>query len=360
MKITINSRVLKSALESANKAINPKPNIPTLANFLLEGDGSYLTITGSDGNTTIKETIPCETQGKALLPTNLLELVRTLPEGDVTIETEDTTAKVGWKNGQSTIPTFDPEDYPIIKDEEGLLTFSVKGETLSKALSRTIPHTADDELRPIMGGVLFNGKEGGVLDLVASDSHTLCVYPVKTDAQTTFDFVVPASALKLVVNAAKAGDVEIANGETYLRFRTGTTTIITRKLVGKFPNYESIFPKTFNSTLTADKASILSSIRRVQVCASKASGHLKFNFGMLENSIEAQDLSFGTSAREILEGVTYDGADLTIGFKGDFIARSISSLDGDKVKISFVDPRRAAVISSDDDEAVVIAMPIQI
>lgn len=359
MKITINSRVLKSALESAVKGINPKPTIPSLANFLLEGNGAYLTITGSDSNTTIKETIPCETEGKALIPTNLLELVRTLPEGDITIEAEDNTAKVSWKNGQSTLPTFPVSDYPEIKDYEGEY-LTVKGDILASALAHTIPHTADDDLRPVMGGVLFKAKEDGTIDIVASDSHTLGLYTIKADHKKPFSFVAPSTALKLISNLAKASDVEIASDEASIIFRTGTTTISTRKIVGNFPKYESIIPTKFNSTLTADKTLLLNSIRRVLVCSSKASGHIKLSLGMLENQIEAQDLSMQTSAREIPEGVSYDGADLTIGFKGDYLIRCINAIESGEVKINFNDPRKAAVVTSEEDASTMLIMPVQI
>ena len=359
MKFTINSRVLKSALESANKGINPKPTIPSLANFLLEGDGLTLTITGSDGNTTIKETLDCEAEGKALLPTNLLELVRTLNEGEVTIETTDTTATISWKNGKSTFPAFKTGEYPDIADYEGGY-LTIKSDTLTSALNHTLPHVANDEMRPVMGGVLLNAKNDGTIDFVASDSHTLGLYTIKSDHKEPFSFVCPASALKIIVGLAKAGDVEVAKDETSIFFRVGSTTIITRQIVGKFPNYSGIIPKTFNSTLTAEKGVLLDSLRRVLVCASKASGHIKLTLGMLETQIEAQDLSFGVSARETPEDAKYDGGDLTIGFKGEYLTKCIAPIESSEVKVNFIDARHAAVVTSDEDASIMLVMPVQI
>lgn len=359
MKITINSRVLKSALESANKGINPKPTIPSLANFFLEGNGNYLTITGSDGNTTIKETIPCETEGKALLPTNLLELVRTLPEGDVTIEVETASASISWRNGHSTIPAFNTEEYPTIKDYEGEY-LAIKGETFASALSHTLPHTADDGLRPVMGGVFFNAKDDGTIDIVASDSHTLGLYTIKTGHTTPFNFIVPAPALKLVSGLVRVGDVEVASDENSIFFRIGTTTIQSRKIVGSFPKYENVIPKSFASTLTAEKAILLGAIKRVMVCSSKASGHIKLSLGLLETTIEAQDLSMQTSARENPDGISFNGSDLQIGFKGEYLVKCISALESGEVKINLNDPRKAAVVTSEDDTSIALIMPVQI
>lgn len=359
MKFTINSRVLKSALESTAKAINPKPTIPSLADFLLEGDGLTLTITGSDASTTIKETLDCEAEGKALLPTNLLELVRTLPDDDVTVEADGNTATITWRNGHSTIPAFNPEEYPAIADYDGEYV-TIEGDNLVSALAHTLPHTADDEMRPVMNGVLFKAKGDGTIDVVASDSHTLGLCTINCESEGAFEFVIPANALKFVSNLARITDVGLGADDKSIYFKAGSTTVITRQIVGKFPRYESVIPKTFASTLTAEKGVLLNSLKRVLVCSNKASGHIKLTLGMLGSTMEAEDLSMGVCARENPEDVTYDGADLVIGFKGEYLAKCIAAIESETVKINFTEARRAAVVTSDEDTSIMLIMPVQI
>lgn len=359
MKFTINSRVLRSALESANKAVAQKPTIPSLAYFLLEGNGQTLTITGSDSNTTIREYAPCEAEGKALLPTNLLELVRVLNDEDITIETDAVSCKIFWKNGNSQIPAFKPEDYPEIANYDGEY-LTIKGESLTSALAKTLPHIAADEMRPIMGGVHFNAKEDGTIDIVATDSHTLALCTVKTENKTAFNFVAPANAVRFIGNAAKANDVEVASDETNIYFRIGSTSIITRKIVGKFPNYKAVIPSSFASTLTAEKGVILDSIQRVLICASKAAGHIKLTLASAQSTIEAQDLSFNVSAKETLEDTNYEGNDLAIGFKGEYLARCIRAIEGSEIKVNFNDANHAAIVTSDDDASIMLVMPVRI
>lgn len=360
MKLTINSKVLKYALDSANKAIDTKASLPILANFLLRSEGEYLAVIGGSETTTIKESIPCITEGEAVLSVTLLELVRTLPDGDVTIETDNTTAKVLWANGNSIIPAFDPKDYPAVSTSSKEEYIKIDGDTLSKALAHTIPHTDNDELRPVMNGVYFNARNGDTIEFVASDSHTLGLYPVSLENGGKFDFVCPVNSLKLVANALKSGDVELTSDESNIYFRTNTTTIVTRKIVGKFPDYTRIIPKQFNSNLIAKKSELISAIRRILVCANKASGHIKLSLGMLECSIEAQDTSYGISAREVMEGVTYDGADLTIGFKGDYLLRCLTAIEGSEIKINFTGHNKAAIVTSNEDKGIFLIMPVMI
>ena len=358
MKITINNKVLKSALESANKVINPKASLPITTNFLLRAEGDYLAVIATDTGITIKESVPCLAEGEAVLPVNLLELVRVLPDGDVTIEADSTLAKVAWSNGNSTIPAFDPKDYPDINTNPSSDYIKIDGSSLSSALSHTIPHLDNNELHPQMSGVYFNAKSGSAIELVATDTHTLGLYTIQQGNGSEFDFICPFNSVKLLAGVAKSQDVEFVTDETNIFFRIGATTIVTRKIIGRYPNYASIIPKSFNSQLTAKKSELVSAIKRVLVCANKASGHIKLSLGLLGCFIESEDISTGTAAKESLDGVTYDGADLVIGFKGDYLLRCISAIEGNEVTIKFTEAKKAAIVTGDEDTSIALIMPV--
>lgn len=359
MNFIIDSKTLRTALETANKAVKQKSTIPALDNFLIEGDGQTLTITGSDAENTVRVQVPCQAEGSLLFTPSLLELARTLPVGDVSIETDDTTATIKWKKGQSTLPVLPSEDYPEIATLPDDDYLTLDGTRLSEALVHIIPHTANDDLRPIMCGALFNGKEDGTLDIVASDAHTLGLFTIGSQHKEPFNVVIPANALKFVVGAAKDGDVAIACDETNIFFKAGDITVITRQIEGKFPAYNSVIPKNFVSEFVADKAELLSTIKRVLVCASKASGHIKFTLGALGSEIEAQDLTLQTSAREYLDG-EFNGDDITIGFKGEYLIKCINAIESDTIKIKFNGANKAAVVTSEDDPSTALCMPVQI
>ena len=354
MKLTINSRVLKAALESANRAVNPKASTPILANFHISCGNGYLVVTGTDTNNTIVETVPCEGEGTAVLPLNLLELVRALPDGEVSIATDATSATINWANGHSSIPCFEDKDYPTIASIPDTAPIVVKAQDFAKTAGRAIPFVADDQLRPVLGGVLFR-TNGDHIDIVATDTRSLAIFPLK--AEGDIDAVIPVGAIKSALGGNS--DIEIYTAKDNICFRTGTTTVIARSIIGKFPNYESVVPKTFTSHLKADKASFKDAIHRVGVCSSKATGHIKLNLGVFESTIEAQDLAMGTTAKERPLGLTYDSADFSVGFKDDNLVKAISVFDGE-VTIGFNDPKKATLVSSENDDAVIVVMPVAI
>ena len=361
MNFTINSKLLRNALESVSKAVPSKAANPILGNFLFTGNGSYLTITGSDANLTIKETLPSEVVGDAVIPANLLELVRVLPDEDVAINVENGACRIGWKNGNSTLPIFDVEDYPDIKEPDFDKSVSLSADIFASAISHTVQFTDADELLPALSGVFFNAK-GEYIDIVTSDSKILAVYKIARELPgEPFNFIIPANALNAVRGIIKSvSEITVAADETSILLKFGTTTVIARKIISRFPNYESIIPTSFNAVLTAKKAEFLDTFKRVSVCASKASGTLKLSLNALCCTVEAQDLNFNTSAKESPENFRYEGADITIGFRDEYLIKTVGVMEFDTVTIKLNDARKAAIIECENDPCTILLMPVQI
>lgn len=361
MKFTINSRLLRNSLESAQKAIPSKSSTPILGNFLLKGDGSYLKVTGSDANITIIQTIPSDATGEAVVPTNLLDLMRVLPDDDVAIEVDNGACKVSWKNGNSTLPTFDPKDYPDIKIPEGVNGVTILADIFSSAIAHTVQFTDADELRPAFSGVFLNVKTDHI-DVVSTDSRVLAIYKINRELpEEPFSLIIPATALNAVRGAIKdAREIGIAADETSILMQFGNTTVISRKIVGKFPNYESIIPSDFLADLTARKADFLDTFKRVAVCASKAAGTLKLVLNPLTSSVEAQDMGFATSAREEPESFKYQGPEITIGFRDEYLIKAVSAIESETVTVRLNGARKAAIIEGENDPCTILLMPVQI
>ena len=93
-----------------------------------------------------------------------------------------------------------------------------------------------------------------------------------------------------------------------------------------------------------------SQIRRVSVCANKASNHIKFELNPGSLEITAQDLGFALAAYEKID-CDYSGAPLSIGFKSSFLVEILSNMTCDNIVIKFADARRAALVVPAEEEA---------
>ena len=75
MKFTVSSSELLEGLISVSKVISNKPTLAILENFLFELKDNTLTVTASDGETTLKSNLPIaqvDEEGRTAVPAKLL------------------------------------------------------------------------------------------------------------------------------------------------------------------------------------------------------------------------------------------------------------------------------------------------
>lgn len=371
--IISSANLLKGALD-VYKAVPAKTTLPILECLLFELEGENLTITASDKELTLRtklQTDSTATSGNIVVPARqLIELLKALPDQPITIKSnEEGSFECKWSNGNSSLPYFPAEDYPSISGANQDTTVAViPTETLLSGISNTIYATADDEMRPAMNGIFFDMTPSNIT-FVASDSHKLICFGSKNiTIDTEASFILhkkPAGILKSSLDK-EGEDVQIRfDVNTNLaEFTFGQTTMICRLIVGRFPDYRRVIPQNNSNILKIDRLQLLNTVRRVAVCANKASNHIKFDLKEGQLEITAQDLGFALAAYEKIE-CDYNGEEMSIGFKSSFLIDILSNFDCETLIMKFADPRRASlIVPSEEEEAKLnlcgILMPIMV
>ena len=372
MNLTISSTNLLKALMDVSKAIPSKSPLPILENFLLVLKDGKLEITASDSELTLRTTIEvdsCDEEGSVAIPArHMTELLKELPDQPLRIKTvSDASFECSWASGNSVLPYFPADDYPEIKTTgEDALKVTFPAESLVDGIQGTIYATADDEIRPAMNGIFFDIDTESTT-LVASDSHKLICYTtgdVKATEKASFILhKKPAAVLRSIIGK-DVENVEIAFDSSTAQFTFGATTMVCRLVVGKYPKYRDVIPMNNSNVLQIDRQLLLNTVKRVAVCANKASNHIKFTLKEGQLEISAQDLGFALAAYEKL-GCDYNGEALSIGFKSSFLIEILSNMTCGTVVMKFADPRRAALIvpAEEEDESEKICgilMPIMV
>ena len=357
MKLVISSSELLKGTLAVAKAIPSKTSTPILECFLFELKDGKLSITASDAELTLKTSVNVENaeeEGRIAIPAKqLTDLLKELPDQPLTIATSsDSSFECSWLSGTSTFPYFPADDYPAIEGaDETAVQIKFPAESLVEGISSTVFATADDEIRPIMNGILFDIDEGSTT-LVASDAHKLiCYTTTDVEAQEKASFILhkkPANVLKAIVGKDEEF-VDIAFDARTAVFKFGNTVAICRLIVGKYPKYREVIPSNNANTLKIDRAMFLNVVRRISVCASKASNQIKLDLNDNVLQISAQDLGFSIAACEKV-ACQYDGEKLTIGFKSTFLAEILSNMSCNEVVMKFADSRRAALITPAEEE----------
>lgn len=357
MEFTVSSAELLKAIMDVSKAIPAKSALPILENFLFVLKGNNLEITASDQELTLRTNISVNSNAQddsiAIPARQILELIKAIPDQPITIKTtSDSSFDCLWNNGNSSLPYFPAEDFPEIKGAGfDAQKVSFPAESLVDGINSTVYATADDEMRPAMNGIFFDIDTTSTT-LVASDSHKLMCYTTSdVQASEKSSFILhkkPANVLRSII-AKEDGNVEISFDSSTVVFTCGGTMMVCRQIVGKYPKYRDVIPQNNANVLKIDRVQFLNTIRRVAVCANKASNHIKFELKDGQIEITAQDLGFAIAAYEKIN-CDYSGEDLAIGFKSSFLIEILSNLSCDTVVMKFSNSRKAALIIPSDEE----------
>ena len=372
MKLIISSQELLKGAMSVSKAIPAKSSLSILENFLFCLEGDQLEITAFDQELALRTRIQVEQgleDGRIAVPArHLIDLLKELPDQPITIKTiQENYFLCSWMGGESTLPYFSADEYPAITTtDETATTVNFPAQILVDGISSTIYATDDDEMRPVMNGILFDMNPSGTT-FVASDSRKLvCFTTTAVTVEEQSSFILhkkPAGILRSIIGK-DTKDVEISYDNKNAVFKFDGTMVVCRLIVGKYPKYREVIPQNNSNILRIDRLQLLNCVKRVSVCANKASNQIRFDLKSDSLEISAQDLGFSIAAHEKL-ACQYDGQELKIGFKSTFLAEILSNLNSSEVIVKFADQRRAALLLPADEgettESVYgILMPVQI
>lgn len=291
MKLSCEKYLLQSACGIASRAAAGKSPIPALEGLLLQAS-DRLTVTGYDLKKGIYTQLEAEVkeQGSVVVGARLFgEMIRRLPDGIVTIST-DINNNVNVKCGKSefNFMGISPEDYPEMPVVDGVNNIALPQKILGSMINQTIFAVADNDMRPIYTGTLFD-IEGEELTLVSVDGYRLAKRSEKLESakMENCSFVVPGSALADIERICGDSEelVKISVGAKHISFSIGETVVVSRRLEGEFLNYKKSIPDSFKYTVKVDRGEFMSAIDRVALIVSERNTspvRMSFNDGNID------------------------------------------------------------------------------
>ena len=291
MKFSCEKYLLQSACGIVSRAAASKSPIPALEGLLLQAS-DRLTVTGYDLKKGIYTQLEAEVkeQGSVVVGARLFgEMIRRLPDGIVTIST-DINNNVNVKCGKSefNFMGISPEDYPEMPVVDGVNNIALPQKILGSMINQTIFAVADNDMRPIYTGALFD-IEGEELTLVAVDGYRLAKRSEKLESarMENCSFVVPGSALADIERICGDSEelVKISVGAKHISFSIGETVVVSRRLEGEFLNYKKSIPESFKYIVKVDRGEFMSAIDRVALIVSERNTspvRMSFNDGSID------------------------------------------------------------------------------
>ena len=370
MKFIVSSTYLLKQLQVLGGVINSSNTLPILDNFLFELDGTKLTVSASDLETTMSSVLDVESdnEGSVAIPARLLlDTLKTFPEQPLTfVIEENNTVEISSNHGKYALAYADGNEFPKAVSLEDPSNTKMPGHILATAINKTIFAAGNDDLRPVMSGVFFQFSTEG-LTFVATDAHKLVKY-TRADVQASqvAEFIMPKKPLNLLKGILGASDEEITieYNDSNAKFTFENTVLICRLIDGKYPNYEAVIPKENPNKLTIDRTQFLNSVRRVSIFSNKTTHQIRLKIAGAELNISAEDIDYSNKAEERLT-CDYQGDDMQIGFNSRFLTEMLNNLGSNDVQLELSMPNRAGILTPIDDleegeHVTMLVMPVML
>ena len=372
MKFVVSCNSLLSHLQTIGRVIASKNSIPVLDCFLFELRNDKLTITASDSETrmvTMIDVSEVTGEGVFAIPSkNLLDSLKELPEQPISFDINDDTLEmfIYYENGKYNFIAQNGNEYPQPKPlAEDAVALNIPADVLFSGINRSLFATADDELRPVMNGVYFDITPENIT-FAASDGHKLVrckSLSVKGSDRAAFILPKkPANLLKTVL-PKESGDVTLTFDDSNAYVKLEHFDLVCRLIEGRYPNYNGVIPQDNPFRVTIDRLLFANALKRVSVFSNPASSLIKLKISADSILISAQDIDFSTSAEETV-ACTYNGDDMSIGFKGNYLIEILNNIPSSEVVLELADPSRAGIIlpmeNEENEDLLMLLMPMML
>ena len=373
MKFVVSSTDLLSHLQAISRVISNKSTLPILENFLFDLKDNKLVLTASDLEVTMVTSLELDNsdgEGIIALPSRiLLETLKKFPEQPLNFDIDMASFAVNivTEKGKFSIVGQNGEDFPELPNLDADKSSSLQVEVglLEVGINKTLFATADDELRPVMNGILVELSPEN-MTFVASDSHKLVRYR-RLDAKTEFSgsFILPKKPAGLLKNVLpkESGEVAIEFDDKNAFFTLPNYKLVCRLVEGNYPSYNAVIPQDNPYKVIIDRSEFHNTLGRVSIFSNQASNLVKLKMTAGEMVVSAQDIDFSISAHERLS-CQYEGDEMEIGFKSGFLADILDNLNSSDVILELSDPSRAGILlpfeNGEDEEELMLLMPMMI
>ena len=194
------------------------------------------------------------------------EIVRKLPDNDVTISTDNSFKTViSCEKAKFNIVGRSGEDFSYLPYIEKNESITISEYTLKDVIRQTIFSISDNETNKLMSGELFEINENR-LRVASLDGHRISIRNIELKQNyTSRKVVVPGKTLQEVskILTGEAEDlVDIFFTDNHILFEFGSTKVVSRLIEGEYFHIDQMLSSDYETRLTINKRDLLDCIDR--------------------------------------------------------------------------------------------------
>ena len=300
-------------------------------------------------------------KGKIAIDAKFLsEIVRKLPDSEVTIETDSNyVATISCEKAVFTISGKDADDFSYLPYIERNKSITMSQFSLKEIIRQTIFSIGDSESNKVMTGELFE-IIGNNLRVVSLDRYRVSIRNFKLkDSSEDIKVIVPGKTLN-EISKILSGDMEdevnIFFASNHIVFEFSNTVVVSRLIEGEFFKINQMLTKDFTTKVDINKKELLDCIDRATLLV-KEGNKKPVIFDIKDGDMNINIVStFGKMNEDI--DINKEGNDIKIGFDPKFLIDALRVIEDENISMFFMNAKAPCTIRDEEGNYIYLILPV--
>ncbi len=363
MKLIFSKQDLFKSVGISLKAVPSKTTMPILGCILIDASSNEIKFTSNDMELGIETKVAGTIVEKGIVALDariFSDIVRKLPENDVTITTDaNLNTTITCEKAKFNIPGKSGEDFaylPLIEKSEGI---TISQFTLKEVIRQTIFSIAANENNKLMTGELFEISDN-VLKVVSLDGHRIAIRKIELkENYANRKVVVPGKTLNeisKILSGEVDDQVNIFFTDNHIVFEFDQTVVVSRLIEGEFFRIDQMLSSDYETKVEINKKELLDCIDRATLLVKEGDKKpiiINVEDGSMELRIDSQ---IGSMKEDI--DIEKEGKDILIGFNPKFLIDALKVIDDERITIYLVNPKAPCFIKNDEESYIYLILPV--
>ena len=363
MKLICSKSNLLHGVNIVSKAVPTRTTMAILECILIDASANEIKLTANDMELGIETKIEGEIAERGVIALDakiFSEIVRKLPDSDVTIETDASfKTTITCEKAKFNIVGKSGDDFSYIPYIERNEPIVMSQFTLKQVIRQTIFSIADNDNNKLMTGELFEIEEND-LKVVSLDGHRISIRNIELKNNYSHKkVVVPGKTLQEVskiLPGSAEDEVSIFLTDNHIVFEFENTTVVSRLIEGEYFKIEQMLSSDYETKVKINKRELLDCIDRATLLV-KEGDKKPIIMNITDGTMELKINSFIGSMNEDID-IAKEGKDILIGFNPKFFIDALRVIDEEEVTLYMVNPKAPCFIKDDEGTFIYLILPV--
>ena len=363
MKLVFQKSKLLSALQIVSKAVPNKTTMSILECILFDASTNIIKLTANDMELGIETIVEGEIIEKGIIALDakfILDIVRKLPDSDITIEADSSfRTTISCEKSNFNIIGKSGEDFSYLPAIEKNNQIVISQFALKEVVRQTIFSISDNDNNKLMTGELFeiNGNE---LKVVSLDGHRISIRKIQLkDSYEPKKVIVPGKTLNEIIKIVPGGaedDITISFSDKHIVFEFDNTVAVSRLIEGEYFKVDQMLSSDYETKVKINKREFMDCIDRATLLV-KEGDKKPIIINITDSAMELKINSIVGSMNEEID-IEKQGKDLMIGFNPKFLIDALRVIDDEEVDLYMVNPKAPCFIKNPEETYIYLILPV--